>query len=146
MSQNKTFAEKMSAGVANFVENHEWNNTTKHATLDASKVELPENVTVESINTHIAAFNTLAAQAEVAGAEIARQRFAEDDKLTTVDASLVLGDFQVNTQHHLSQKAGEDTLFGLSTTTVDYVYNQETTDWLDKQRESNQQLAQDLFK
>lgn len=146
MSQNKSFAEKMSAGVTGLVANADFNKGTKHVSFNAEKVELPEGVTVDTINTHIDLFNTLSAQTEVATAEIGRTERANDDTLTTVDGSLQIGNLLINSQHHLSQKAGDDTLYGLSTTTVDYVHSAEATDWLSKQRESNQQLAEALFK
>lgn len=146
MSQNKSFADKMAAGVTGLVEHADWNKATAHATFNSEKLELPEGVTVDTINTHLDLFNNLTAQTEVATAEIGRAQRKEDENLTTVDGTLTLGNFVVNSQHHLSQKAGDDTLYGLSTTTVDYVHSQEQTDWLSKQRESNQELAAALFK
>ena len=146
MSQNKSFADKMAAGVTGLVENADWSKATRHATFAGDKVTLPDGVTVDTINAHIDLFNTLTSQAEVATAQIGREQRKEDDTLTTVDSTLTLGNFVVNSQHQLSQKAGEDTLYGLSTTTVDYVHTEEQTDWLSKQRESNQELAAALFK
>lgn len=146
MSQNKSFADKMAAGVTNLVENAQWDKATKHATFSADKIELPEGVSVESINTHIDLFNTLTAQTEVATAEIGRAQRADDDTLTTVDGTLQFGNLVINSQHHLSQKAGDDVMYGLSTTTVDYVHTAEQTDWLEKQRSANIELATSLFK
>ena len=145
MSLNKEYAEKMSKAVQNLVENAEYNKGTNHATFDASKIEMPEGVTQESLKQHVGFINDLTAQAEVATAQIARDQFAQNDKLTTVDSTLSYDCFSINSQHHLKQQVGEDFLYGLSTTAVDYVHPEEQALWLEEHRQANVNLASKLF-
>lgn len=146
MSVNKSYDETMKAGVKGLVEHSTYDKATNHVTFDASKLELPEGITPETAKTHVTWINDLTAQAEQATAEIARTQYAENDKLTTMDASLnMLGTFTINSQHHLSQQVGEEHIYGNSMTSVDYIHSTEQADWLDTQRTANQDLAAKLF-
>jgi hypothetical protein len=145
MSLNKEYTDFMSGGVKNLVDNAKYDKGTNHVTFDASKLELPEGVTNESMKTHVGVINQLAAQAEVATSEIARNEYAENDKLTTVDGTLDFGGFHINSQHHLKQQVGDDFLHGISTTAIDYIHSDEQTMWLQEQRDSSAALAAKLF-
>lgn len=145
MSVNRTYGEVMDLAVKNMVEFADYDKATNHVTFNPEKLEMPEGVTTESIQTHVDYFNDLSAVAEQATAEIGRTQFADNDKLTTIDGTLNMGAFNINTQHHLRQQVGEDFLFGHSTTAVDYVHSSEQAGWLDTQRQANHDLAAKLF-
>lgn len=145
MSLNKEFTAAMNDKVKALVENSSYNTGTNHATFDASKVDMPEGITQESLKEHVGFINELTAQTEVATAQIARDQFAKNDKLTTVDGTLAFDSFTINSQHHLKQQIGDEALYGLSTTAVDYVHTQEQTLWLEDQRQANVSLASKLF-
>ena len=145
MSVNKTYGEKMAQEVKSLIEHSDYNKATNHIVFNPEKLNLPEGVTVESAKVHVDWINDLSAQAEQATAEIAREQFATNDKLTTIDGTLALGSFSVQTQHHLKQQVGEDWIYGQSTTAVDYNHSVEQAEWLDTQRGANQDLASKLF-
>lgn len=145
MSLNKEYGDLMSKGVDNLVKNSEFNKGTNHVTFDASKVEMPEGVTQESLKQHVDFINDLSAQTEVATSQIARDQFAHNDKLTTVDGTLSFDSFSINSQHHLRQQVGDEYLYGVSTTAVDYVHPQEQALWIEEQRQANVDLATKLF-
>lgn len=145
MSINKNYGEYMDAGLKAIVENSTFDKATNHVTFNADKLEMPKGVTKDSIETHVNYFNDLSVLTETATAQIARDQFASNDKLTTLDGTLNLGAFSINSQHHLKQQVGEESLFGLSTTAIDYVHTTEAADWLETQRKASGELAEKLF-
>lgn len=145
MSVNKTYGESMDLRVKELVDNSAYDKSTNHVTFDAAKLEKPEGITEESVKSHVNWFNDLAAQTEQATAQIARTQYGENDKLTTLDGTLNMGAFTINTQHHLKQQIGEEYAYGNSTTAVDYVHSAEQAAWLDTQRTADRDLATKLF-
>ncbi len=152
MSINKQYGEYMDKGLKAIVESSNFDKATNHVTFDADKLDMPKGVTKDSIKTHVTFFNDLstlteliAALTEQATAQVARDQYAENNKLTTIDGTLNLGAFSINSQHHLKQQVGEEYLYGQSTTAVDYVHSSEAADWLNTQRIASQELAQKLF-
>lgn len=145
MSLNEEYAKLMGNGVTALVENHTYEKTTNHATFDPSKLVLPEGVTEDSMKTHVNFINNTGGQVRNATAEIARQQFADNKKLTTVDGTLSWGGVTWNSQHNLSQKAGEDTLHGHSVTTTDYAHSSDFSQWTADQDKANIELATKLF-
>ncbi|CAG27288.1 hypothetical protein PPEV_gp194 [Pseudomonas phage EL] len=145
MSINKEYGEWMEKGVKGLVDSHDYNKATNHITFDSEKVELPKGVTQDSILQHVNFFNDISAQVETATSQIARSQFEDNKELTTVDGTLNLGGLNINSQHHLKQKVGEDYLWGQSTTAVDYTHTEEQAVWLDTQRTASQEQAAKLF-
>lgn len=145
MSVNKDFGEFMEAGVKGLVEHSKFNKATNHVTYDASKLELPEGITVESLKDHVTVINNLSAQAEVATQRIAHEQYEQNDQLTTLDGTLDMGAFTINSQYHLKQQVGEEFLYGQATTAVDYMHAPEQAEWLSDQRAASQDLAAKLF-
>lgn len=145
MTVNKTYGETMDLAVKNMVEFGNYDKATNHVTFAPDKVELPEGITTESVAQHVNWINDLSAQAEQATAEFARNAFGDNDKLTTLDGTLNMGAFQVNTQHHLRQQVGDEFLYGHSTTAVDYIHSTEQAAWVDTQRQADHELAAKLF-
>jgi len=145
MSVNNDFGEEMQAGVDSLVKGAEFNKATAHVVFNADELQYPEGVTPDSLGAHVNFINNLSSQVEVANAQVARQQFEENNKLTTVDGTLNLGSLSINTQHHLKQQVGEEFLYGQTTTAVDYVHSPEAAEWLQTQRTSSQELAAKLF-
>lgn len=145
MSVNKSYDEVMKETVEGLVKNSDYDKATNHVTFNPEKLVFPEGVTPETVKTHVEWINDLTASTEQATAEMARDLFKENDKLTTLDATLSLGSFSINSQHHLSQQVGEEFIYGNSLTAVDYMHTTEQADWLDTQRTANQELATKLF-
>lgn len=145
MSLNKTYGEQQDAAVEALVAGAEFNKVTAHATLNPDNVVFPENITPTSLVDHVNFINNLSGQVEQASAIIGRNEHANNNQLTTVDATLSFDNFTINSQHHLSQKVGDEQLYGMSTTAVDYQHSQEQTDWLEQNRQANQELAAKLF-
>jgi len=145
MSVNKDFGEFMETGVKGLVEHSKFNKATNHVTYDASKLELPEGITVESLKDHVTVINNLSAQAEVATQRIAHEQYEHNKDLTTLDGTLDMGAFTINSQYHLKQQVGEEFLYGQSTTAVDYMHAPEQAQWLSDQRTASQDLAAKLF-
>lgn len=143
---NKDYDEKQKAGIKNLVEHGKYDKATAHTTFDASKVTLPEGVTQETIKTHAALFTDLSGQVEGATAEITRTAHKDNEKIVSTDGTLLFGDVEITSQHHLKDKVGDDYLYGTSVTCVDYVHSAEASEWLASTRENNQKIAQDLFK
>lgn len=146
MSLNKAFQTQMKKTVANLVDNADVIKETNTVVFDASKIELPENVTQDSIQTHVDFFNDVSAAQEAATADIANSLFANNDKLTTVDSTLILGEgLTIQSQHHLKQKVGDDYIYGESTTMLNFLGNEDQAKWLDDIRETNKLTATALF-
>lgn len=146
MSLNNEYAKLMGNGVANLVENHNYNAASNTIVYDASKVVFPEGVTSESLQTHVNFINDTSGQVRQATAEIARNQFENNPKLTTVDGKLDIGGVIINSQHHLRQTIGEEAyLYGHSTTQVTYHHTQEHADLLAEQDKTNIELATALF-
>lgn len=145
MSLNEEYAKLMGNGVKALVENHTYEKTTNHATFDSSKLVLPEGITEDSMKTHVNFINNTGGMVRNATAEIAREQFKSNDKLTTVDATLSWGGVTWNSQHNLSQKAGDDTLYGHSTTTTDYAHSSDFSQWTADQDKANIEMATKLF-
>ena len=120
MSLNQEYTEAQNAAVKQLVENSTFEKATNHAVFDASKLELPEDITPESMQAHVTYINQLSGQVEVATSQIARDQFADNNKLTTIDGTLDFGGFTINSQHHLKQQVGDDFLHGISSTAIDY--------------------------
>lgn len=144
-NRNKEYGESMDAGVAALVEHGTFDKATGHVTFDSSKLELPEGITLESINSHIGLINDLSSQVEVATAQIGRTEHANNNDLTTLDGTLAFGDLTIHSQHHLRQKVDTEFLFGQSTTAVDYVHSAENAEWTQTQRTASLEAAQKLF-
>lgn len=146
MSLNNEYAKLMGNGVDALVENHNYNKATNHVTFDAAKVELPENITLESLQSHVNFINDTSGQVREATAQIARTAYADNNKLTTVDGTLDLGGVLFNSQHHLrSQIADETYMYGHSTTQVSYHHSQDHADWMAEQDKVNVDMATKLF-
>ena len=145
MSLNKKYGEYMDESVKGLVDNATVDSKTNHTTFSADKLTLPKGVTTESIKTHVTLFNDLSAQVEAATGEVARSEYAKNDKLTSMDGTLDLGAFTINAQHHLKQKVGDNDLYGVSTTAVDYIHSEEQSTWLETNRQQDQELAKKLF-
>lgn len=145
MSLNKEYAALMGNGVKSLVENHKYEKTTHQITFDADKVKAPEGITQESLANHVAFINDTSAQVRSAVAEIGRNEFANNDKLTTVSGALTYGGVVFNSQHNLKQQAGEDVFYGQSVTAVDYSHSSDNTQWIAEQDKSNTDLATKLF-
>jgi hypothetical protein len=145
MSLNKEYASMMDAGVKNLLANQKFEKGTGHVTYAADKLELPEGITGDSMQLHVGYINDLSAMTEEATAQYARTAHEENEKLTSLDSTLTFGGFAINSQHHLQQRVGDEYLYGLSTTAVDYVHNENQTGWLEQQRQSNVDLATKLF-
>lgn len=145
MSLNKEYGENMNKGVAGLVKHGTYDKATQHVTFNSAEVPLPEGVTEESMKTHVNVINDLSAQAEAATAQIAREQYANDNSLTTIDGTLNFGGFSINSQHHLQQQVGDEHIWGLSTTAVDYVHTDEQAAWLTEVRDSSRDMAAKLF-
>lgn len=145
MSLNEQYSKNMSEGVKALVEKASFDKVTNHVTYDINSVKMPEGVTKETLKTHVDFINDVSAIAEVATSEIGRREFATNNKLTTLDGSLDFGSFQINTQHHLQQQVGEEFLYGVGTTAIDYVHSEDQTLWLSEQRDANVAEATKLF-
>lgn len=145
MSVNKEFGEAQQKRVADLVKHSSYNKSTNHATFDAGKLDLPKDITTESLSSHINFINELSGQVEVATSEIARTQYEDNKKLTTIDSTLNLGSLSFNSQHHLKQQVGEDWLFGLSTTAMSFNHSEEQAEWLQEQRTASQEQAAKLF-
>lgn len=145
MALNEEYAKLMGNGVSKLVEHHSYDKATNHATFDASKLVLPEGITEESMKNHVSFINDTGAQIRQATAEIARNQHKENDKVKVVDATMSWGGVTWNSQHNLSQKAGEDTLYGHSTTTTDYTHSADLSQWIADQDKVNVEMATKLF-
>lgn len=145
MSLNKEYASLMNAGVKNLLENQKFESGTGHSTFDASKLDLPKGITGESMELHVGYINDLSAQVEVATAQQAHKVYADNDKMTSLDSTLTFGGFTINSQHHLKQSVGDEYLYGLSTTAIDYTHTPNQTQYLEEQRSANVDLATKLF-
>lgn len=145
MSVNKEFGEMMDKEVKALVKNGEYNKSTNHVTFSAEKIELPKGVTTESLGEHVKFINNLSAQVEVATGQFGLDQFEHNKELTTIDGTLNMGDFTINSQFHLKQQVGEDFIFGQHTTAIDYAYSEEQTEYLQTQRASSHELAAKLF-
>lgn len=145
MSLNKEYGESMDAGVKDLVEHSEYDKATNHVTFSTENLEMPEGVSEESLKLHTNFINTLGSQVEVATAEVARTQYKDNDQLTTVDGTLALGAFTINSQHHLQQKVGEEHIYGVSSTAIDYPHSDEQAQWLQSQRTASQEQAAKLF-
>ncbi|UPT53977.1 hypothetical protein [Vibrio phage phiKT1019] len=139
------YSDLQKALIENLKKNHKYDKGTNVVMFDADKLEMPEGVTGESIQTHVNYFNQLSGAVEVTNAEITRDLYAEDNKHINTEATLVLPGVTFNTQHNLSMEVGDDTLYGGSTTMTDFQHTEEASDWLAAQRESNESLARKLF-
>lgn len=147
MSLNKAFQTQMKKTVTNLVDNAEIIKETNTVVFDVSKIEFPENVTQDSIQTHVNFFNDVSAAQEAATADIANSLFADNNKLTTVDSTLSFCDgLTIQSQHHLKQKVGDDYIYGESTTALNFLGNEDQAKWLDDIREANKLTATALFK
>ena len=143
---NKEFGESMDLGIKNLVDNHKYHKATSHVEFDASKLAMPEGITLDSIATHADYINNLALQAEAATSQISRTLHADNKDLTTLDSTLKLGTaLDINSTHHLRQQVGEEFIYGGHTTAVDFHHSQMQADWLSANRSSDQELAQKLF-
>lgn len=145
MSLNKEYGESMDAGVKDLIEHSEFNKATNHVKFSTENLEMPEGVSEESLKQHVSYINELSSQVEVATAQIARDQRKDNDQLTTVDGTLDLGSFTINSQHHLQQKVGEEHIYGVSSTAIDYVHSDEQAQWLQSQRTASQEQAAKLF-
>lgn len=139
------FNEIMESSVKSLVENVDYAKSTAHATFSPTSIEMPEGVSLETIESHIRFFNDVTGAVEVATAQVARNEFESNKELTTIDGTLTLGDLVINSQHHLQMKVGDTHVYGASTTAVDYIHSEEQSDWLIKAREVNHQEASKLF-
>lgn len=143
---NKEFGESMDLGIKNLVENHKFHKATTHVEFDASKLEFPEGITLDSITTHSDYINSLALQAEAATSQLARQFQGDNKELSTLDSTLKLGGaLDINSTHHLRQQVGEEYIYGGHTTAVDFHHSQIQADWLSNNRAADQDLAAKLF-
>lgn len=143
---NKEFGESMDLGIKNLVENHKFHKATTHVEFDASKLEFPEGITLDSITTHSDYINSLALQAEAATSQLARQFHGDNKELSTLDSTLKLGGaLDINSTHHLRQQVGEEYIYGGHTTAVDFHHSQIQADWLSNNRAADQDLAAKLF-
>lgn len=145
MALNEEYVKLMGNGVANLVENHTYQKENNHATFDASKLIIPEGITEESMQTHVTFINNTGGMVREATAQLARDQHKENKKVTVVDATLSWGGVTWNSQHNLSQKAGEDHLYGHSVTTTDYAHSAELSQWNNDQDKINVDLATKLF-
>jgi len=143
---NKEFGESMQQGIQNLVDNHKYHKATNHIEFDASKLSMPEGITLDSIATHSDYINTLALQAEAATSQIGRKVYGEDKNISTLDSTLKLGTaLDINSTHHLRQQVGEEYIYGGQTTAVDFHHSQLQADWLSENRAADQDLAAKLF-
>lgn len=146
MSLNSEYAKLMGNGVATLVEHHDYNKASNHVTFDATKVELPENITVESLQEHVSFLNDTSGQVREAVAQIARTAHGDNKKITTVDGTLELGGVVFNSQHHLRNTIGEDVhMYGHSTTQTTYTHSEDHAAWMAEQDQVNVDLATKLF-
>ena len=143
---NKEFGEAMDLGIKNLMDNHKFHKATTHVEFDASKLAMPEGITLDSIATHSDYINSLALQAEAATSQLARQLHGDNKELTTLDSTLKLGNaLDINTTHHLRQQVGDEFIYGGHTTAVDFHHTQMQADWLSNNRAADQDLAAKLF-
>jgi len=146
MSLNNEYAKLMGNGVASLVEHHDYNKGSNHVTFDASKVEFPENVTVESLQTHVNFLNDTSGQVREAVAQIARKQYEENNKISTVDGTLELGGVIINSQHHLRNQIADDVyIYGHSTTQTTYQHSGDHATWMAEQDQVNVDMATKLF-
>lgn len=146
MSLNEEYAKLMGNKVEVLVEHHKYDKGTNHVTFDPAKVQFPEGVTSESLQTHVTFINDTTTQVREAVAQIARNEFKNNDKLTTLDGTLDVGGVIFNSQHHLKQSVGEENwLYGLSTTQVTYHHSQDNADYMASRDKVNIEMATQLF-
>lgn len=147
MSITKAFKKHMTALTAQIEESADINTATNTINFSLEKVEMPEGVTKESLGVHVNFINDLSAGVESSTADIARTMFADNDKLTTVDSSLVVCDgLTIRSQHHLKQTLGDDNfLYGESTTVIGFEGTEEQAKWLSDMQEHSKTLARNLF-
>lgn len=147
MSKSKqlTYEEMQKNLMANLVKNHKYEKATNVIMFDAEKLDMPEGVTTDSIQTHVNYLNQVSGAMEVATAEITRGLYEDNDKINNVEGTMTLPGVVFNTEHTLRTEVGEEHLYGASTTITDFVHTEDASDWLAAQRESNESLARKLF-
>lgn len=147
MSISKAFTKHMQELTTQLTDTADVNKQTNTVALSLEKVTFPKGVTQESLGVHVNFINEVAAGAESVTADLARQMFKDNDKLTTVDSTLAVCEgLTIRSQHHLKQTLGDDKfLYGESTTSIDFLGTAEQAKWLNDVSEHNKELARGLF-
>jgi len=145
MSLNQSFDEYMDDAISSLVGSADVNNTTIHAVLNIPEANYPNGITQESLGVHVNFINNASVQATAATAQLARTAHEADNSITSFDSTLNLGAFTVNTQHILKQDLGDTSLYGQSTTAVDYQFSEDLNAYQDQMTNSNAELAAKYF-
>lgn len=147
---NKGFGKVMEARVADLVKNAEVHTETHHIGFKlpeelSAKKELRFDNEVQVVEHAVDLINGYGLAVEAATFQLGHDQFPET-KHETWDGRLEM--FQgltINSDVHLREVVGEDTLFGNTQTFIDHPHSQDMVDWYSSFRDSNMERAKKLF-
>lgn len=151
MSTNKPFGKTMEARIKDLVDNAEIHKDTHHIgfklpTELSEKKELKFDSEVEVIEHAVDVINGYGLAVEAATFEIGQSQFPET-KIEAWDGRLNMFEgLTINSDVHLRDVVGEDTIYGATQTFIDHPHSQEMVDWYSSFRDRNVELATNLFK
>lgn len=146
MSQlNANFEELMNANIDGLITGADINEVTGHAALTFPESLYPEGITQDSLGLHVDFLNVIGSATEAATAKMARDAYEKNNDNIQFDSTLDFGFLQIQSQHFLKQDLGDNTLYGQSTTTMDYQHGEELSGWRDQMITANAEEAAKLF-
>lgn len=151
MSTNKPFGKTMEARIKELVDNAEIHKDTHHIGFKlpaelSEKKELKFGSEVEVIEHAVDVINGYGLAVEAATFEIGQNQFPET-KIEAWDGRLNMFEgLTINSDVHLREVVGEDTIYGATQTFIDHPHTQEMVDWYSSFRDRNVELATNLFK
>lgn len=143
MSKNKPFGKVQEARIKELVDNAEIHKDTHHISY-----KLPASLTnekLEQLKESVETINGWGLAVEAATNEIAQTQFPEtkhehwDGRLSMFDG------LTMNSDAHLREVIGEDTIYGGSQLFIDHPHSQDMVDWYSTYAEVNVERAKKLF-
>lgn len=147
---NKAFGKVTTARIEDLVKNAEVHKDTHHIGF-----KIPESMTekkdltfateVDVVTHAVDLINGYGLAVEAATTQIAHDQFGET-KHETWDGRLAMFDgLTINSDVHLREVIGDETIFGGTQTFVDHPHSQEMIDWYASFRDTNAERAKKLF-
>lgn len=108
--------------------------------------EFPKGITNDSLNQHVDFINQMSVASDLALGQISNTQYP-DSKQTKWTSELQLVDgLKISSGYQVQEVVGEETLYGIGETFVDYTYSEELSNFHTEFAQINADRAAELFK
>lgn len=134
----------MKKSVAGLVKDAEVHKETGVVVFKAP--ELPKGITSDSLGQHVNFINQMSVASDLALGQISNEQYPDSKQAKWTSELQLVDGLKISSGYQVQEVVGEETLYGISETFVDYNYGEELSAFHSEFAQINADRAAELFK